>query len=185
MEGIADRFIPLAFLVFTAAGWYAATRWLIAAAELIGAEGERARKAAEMAQKKAADAEERMDKAAHVEAQRESRDAEIADKMTALQSALLFRYFSVFWFSIFLTLFSAFLCVSGTVIAIPLGLMAILAVASQFSAAMFSVYSGWYKNGHPVQALLRRTFAVLIILGVAYPILLIVISRIMIMRHFP
>lgn len=185
MESVADRFIPLVFLVLTAAGWYAASRWLIAAAEQIGIEGARAREAAAKANKTVLDAEASGDRDALKSAQLESRDAEIADKMSQLQLSLLFRYFSIFWFAIFVTLSSAVLSVMNVVIAIPLGLIAILAVTSQFSAAMFSIYSSWYKTGHPVQSLLRRTFGILILLGVAYPILLIVISRIMLIRNMP
>ena len=183
METVAERFVPLAFLVLTAAGWYAAAKWLIAAVEQVRAESNRAREAAEKAKVEETAAEERMDKIAFAEAGRKLRDAEIADKVTQLQSVLLSRYFSIFWFGVFLTFLAALLSVMNVVIAIPLGLIAVLAVTSQFSAAMFSLYSSWYKQGHPAQILIRRVFGILIVLGIAYPVLLITISRIMLARQ--
>jgi len=204
VESIAIRFASLFLLVVTAAGWFFVTKWIVGA--ILGIADEvrlskadaAARELEDSLQETSDDADkpvifgEADEDTDNDRAYKEKpRDDEIgggipdapSDDTLRRRIYTLARFYSLAWFGIFITFAAALLAVLNVLIAIPLVLIGILAVMAQISCGAFSIFSSWYPSGHPVNRLLRRAFIVALVLGIAYPVLVLVIARVVISLH--
>jgi hypothetical protein len=186
MDYFNVRFVSLALLASTSIGWFLITKWLAIAKEAVA--GEIANQAG-MKQElnggvaQAIEPTNResvpMDRSPDNPNGWDSDAIKLKVETLEVQLRVLARFRGIAWFAIVLVFAAALLSVADVVIAVPLAIIALLAVIAQVLAVVFSILSS-PKLGHPVAKVLRRIFGVAFALGMVYPILLLVIARLMI-----
>lgn len=169
MDTVIFRFIPLALLTLTAVGWYAMDRWVHAIIFYSLSENfDRFGKL--IARKKTALTTEEDDAL-------KKGFAKLSDD--ANRSVSISRWALFTRLGIVLSLAAALLSVVDVPAVVPLGMIAILTLASQIAAAMFSSYAAPKPKEDRIGRLLRQIMITMLTLGFAYPVLLLIIARMM------
>jgi len=94
--------------------------------------------------------------------------------------ALITRFQTITGFATVLPLAAALLSFANVIIAIPLALIAVLAILAQVICIACSYIASKLIQTKPAVVILRRAFGMAFFLGMAYPILLLIIARQMI-----
>jgi hypothetical protein len=169
VDSVILKFIPLALLTLTAIGWYAMDRWVHAI--IFRTLGENFKRFDELVSRKKAVVNKEEDDEVKRDFAKLSIDA---NRSVSISKWALFTRLGVLF-----SLASAILSVVHVSAIIPLALIAILTFASQIAAAMFSRYAALKPAKDPVGKLLRRISVTMLTLGFSYPVLLLVIARMM------